>query len=201
MNVQEYKIMNPPQISIVSPVYKAEFILPSLVAEIDKVMDQLNVTYELILVDDRSPDNSWETMNELALVNSHLKIYRLSKNFGQHPTIIAGLSCAKGEWIIVMDCDMQDQPKEIIKLYQRALEGYDIVQAKRVARKDSFLKKFSSKLFYKIFNYLAGLEMNSEVANFGIYHRKVICEVLNVGDYIKAFPLFVKFVGFKATTV
>ena len=189
------------KISIISPVYKAEKILSTLVDEINKAMRILQVEYEIILVDDRSPDNSWAEMQSLSKKFDNLNVYRLSRNFGQHPTIMAGLSKAKGEWIVVMDCDMQDQPKEIVKLYQKAIEGYDVVQAKRVHRQDGFFKKLTSKVFYKSFNYLAGIQLNSEVANFGIYHQKVIKEVLNINDYIKAFPLFVKFVGFKATEI
>ncbi|PQA96352.1 dolichol-phosphate mannosyltransferase [Chryseobacterium piscicola] len=188
-------------ISIVSPIYRAEKILPKLVEEISTVMRKLNTDYEIILVDDRSPDNSWQVMKNLAEDNSNLKIYRLSRNFGQHPTIMAGLSKSIGEWVVVMDCDLQDQPKEIEKLYKKALEGYEVVQASRVQRKDGRLKKLSSRMFYKIFNYLAGIKINNEVANFGIYHKKVINQVLNVNDYIKFFPLFINWVGYRATTV
>lgn len=188
-------------ISIVSPVYRAEKILPTLVSEIEKVMQVINQDYEIILVDDRSPDNSWKKMQELSKIHNRLRIFRLSRNFGQHPTIMAGLSKSKGDWVIVMDCDMQDQPKEILKLYNKALEGYDIVLAKREERKDTFLKKMSSKYFYKAFNYLAGIEINREVANFGIYNKKVITSVLEMQDTIKFFPLFVNWVGYKSTAI
>lgn len=188
-------------ISIVSPVYRAEKILPLLVSEIDKVMKKLNTDYEIILVDDRSPDNSWEIMKNLSSENQNLKIYRLSRNFGQHPTIMAGLSKAKGEWIVVMDCDMQDQPKEIEKLYTKAQEGYQVVQASRVIRQDGHFKKLGSHYFYKIFNYLAGMKINNEVANFGIYHHKVIQNVLEINDYIKFFPLFINWAGYNAVTI
>lgn len=188
-------------ISIVSPVYRAEKILPSLVEEIEAVMKKMQQDYEIILVDDRSPDHSWEIMKSLAESHYNLKVYRLSRNFGQHATIMAGLAKSKGDWIVVMDCDLQDQPKEIEKLYTKTLEGYDIVQASRVERKDGRLKKLSSKTFYKVFNYLAGIKINNEVANFGIYNRKVINNVLRVGDYIKFFPLFINWVGYRATTV
>ena len=188
-------------ISIVSPVYRAEKILPTLVAEIRAVMEKLGEEYEIILIDDRSPDNSWEIMRSLAGQNPQLHIFRLSKNFGQHPAIMAGLSKCKGDWIVVMDCDLQDQPKEIEKLYRKSLEGFDIVQASRVFRKDGKLKILSSKIFYKIFNYLAGIKINNEIANFGIYKRKVIESVLQIDDRIKFFPLFVNWVGYNSTTI
>lgn len=108
------------KISIVSPVYKAEDIVDKLVFEIQKVMSSMNTTYEIILVDDRSPDNSWEKMKILSSKYKEVKSVRLSRNFGQHPAIIAGLSIVSGKWVVVMDCDLQDQPKEIVKLYQKS---------------------------------------------------------------------------------
>lgn len=188
-------------ISIISPVYRAENILPLLVSEIDAVMFRIGVKYEIILVDDRSPDNSWTTMQSLAKSHSNLRIFRLSRNFGQHPAIMAGLSKAEGDWVVVMDCDMQDQPKEIEHLFRKAQEGYDVVLARREVRIDSFFKKLSSKVFYKVFNYLAGIEINNEIANFGIYNRKVIKSILNINDSIKFFPLFVNWVGYKTATL
>ena len=188
-------------ISIVSPVYRAEKILPILVSEINLVMERIGEDYEIILVDDRSPDNSWEVMKVLSSQNSKIKSIRLSRNFGQHSAIFAGLTKTKGDWVVVMDCDMQDQPKEIAKLYKKALEGYDIVLGQRENRKDKFLKKLSSKLFYKVFNYLSGGQFNNEIGNFGIYKKKVIDSILNISDYIKFFPLFINWVGFKSVSI
>ena len=188
-------------ISIVSPVYRAEKILPLLVSEINLVMERIGEDYEIILVDDRSPDNSWEVMKVLSSQNSKIKSIRLSRNFGQHSAIFAGLTKTKGDWVVVMDCDMQDQPKEIAKLYKKALEGYDIVLGQRENRKDKFLKKLSSKLFYKVFNYLSGGQFNNEIGNFGIYKKKVIDSILNISDYIKFFPLFINWVGFKSVSI
>ena len=188
-------------ISIVSPVYRAEKILPILVSEINLVMERIGEDYEIILVDDRSPDNSWEVMKVLSSQNPKIKSIRLSRNFGQHSAIFAGLTKAKGDWVVVMDCDMQDQPKEIAKLYKKALEGYDIVLGQRENRKDKFLKKLSSKLFYKVFNYLSGGQFNNEIGNFGIYKKKVIDSILNINDYIKFPPLFINWVGFKSVSI
>ncbi len=190
-----------PIISIVSPVYKAENLVETLVLEIKKVLNTLQVSYEIILVDDRSPDNSWEVMTQLSSKFPEVKSIRLSKNFGQHPAIMAGLSKAKGNWVVVMDCDLQDQPKEIAALYEKTKEGFDIVLASRKERKDGFFKKLSSKLFAKLYGYLTETKYDYEVANFGIYHKKVITSILSISDYIKYFPLFVSFVGFNTTAI
>ncbi|MFC2720686.1 MAG: glycosyltransferase family 2 protein [Flavobacteriaceae bacterium] len=188
-------------ISIVSPVYRAEKILPILVSEINLVMERIGEDYEIILVDDRSPDNSWEVMKVLSSQNPKIKSIRLSRNFGQHSAIFAGLTKTKGDWVVVMDCDMQDQPKEIAKLYKKALEGYDIVLGQRENRKDKFLKKLTSKLFYKVFNYLSGANFDNNVANFGIYHQKTIKSILDMGDYVKFFSLFINWIGFKSVSI
>ena len=188
-------------ISIVSPVYRAEKILPILVSEINLVMERIGEDYEIILVDDRSPDNSWEVMKVLSSQNPKIKSIRLSRNFGQHSAIFAGLTKAKGDWVVVMDCDMQDQPKEIAKLYKKALEGYDIVLGQRENRKDKFLKKLTSKLFYKVFNYLSGANFDNNVANFGIYHQKTIKSILDMKDYVKFFSLFINWIGFKSISI
>ena len=188
-------------ISIVSPVYRAEKILPILVSEINLVMERIGEDYEIILVDDRSPDNSWEVMNVLSSQNPKIKSIRLSRNFGQHSAIFAGLTKTKGDWVVVMDCDMQDQPKEIAKLYKKALEGYDIVLGQRENRKDKFLKKLTSRLFYKVFNYLSGANFDNNVANFGIYHQKTIKSILDMGDYVKFFSLFINWIGFESVSI
>lgn len=190
-----------PTISIVSPVYRADKIIDKLVAEIRKTLLAMNLTYEIILVDDRSPDNSWEEMKKISSLFPEVKSIRLSKNFGQHPAIMAGLSQAKGEWIVVMDCDLQDQPKEIEKLYKKAKEGFDIVLARRIKRQDNYLKKLSSKIFSKVYGFFTDTKYDNELANFGIYNKKVIQSILHVSDYIKFFPLFVNFVGYNTTSI
>jgi dolichol-phosphate mannosyltransferase len=100
-----------------------------------------------------------------------------------------------------MDCDMQDQPKEVEKLYSKAQEGFDVVLAQRTHRKDRFLKKLSSKIFAKIYGYFTDTNYDHTVANFGIYRAKVVTSILGVNDYIKFFPLFVKFVGFNVAAI
>lgn len=190
------------KLSVVSPIYKAENCLSSLVNRISSTVKKLNIDYEIILVDDLSPDNSWEQIEELAIKNTHIKGIQLSRNFGQHYAINAGLTIASGEWIIVMDCDLQDPPEEIEKLYNKAvIEKFDIVLAKREIRKDSLFKRFFSYLFYKLLNYSSGIKHDEKVANFGIYHKKVINAILSMPETIKYLPLMVNWVGFNKTII
>jgi dolichol-phosphate mannosyltransferase len=187
-----------PHISIVSPVYRAENILPELIKRIENALHKITYNFEIILVEDGSPDKSWEKIEELSKDKEYIKGIKLSRNFGQHYAITCGLDYAKGEWVVVMDCDLQDQPEEIEKLYNIALEGFDIVLARRAERKDSFFKKFFSKIFYRTLGYLTGTEQDETIANFGIYSHKVIEVLSGMKETIRYFPAMVKWVGFNA---
>lgn len=188
-------------ISIVSPVYQAENLVSLLVSEIKKNVEPITTQYEILLVEDGSSDNSWQEIQKETEKDKRVKGIKLSRNFGQHYSISAGLKFTKGDWIIVMDCDLQDKPSEIIKLYQKANEGFDIVLGKRTYRKDDFSKKFFSKLFYKILTYLTGVKQDATTANFGIYKKNVI-EVLNsMKEQVRYFPTMINWVGFSKTAV
>lgn len=182
--------------SIVSPVYKAAEILPVLVNRINSSMGSITKSYEVILVDDGCPSDSWAVIESLANEFPNIIGLKLSRNFGQHYAITAGLENARGEWIVVMDCDLQDQPEEIEKLYLKACEGFDIVLACRNQRLDSFIKVKLSLLFYRILGYLTGSEQDPTIANFGIYNRKVINAIVSLRESIRYFPTMVKWVGF-----
>lgn len=190
-----------PHISVVSPVYKAEKTIEELINRIAKVVSKITNDFEIILVEDCGGDNSWTIIEELAKTNKYLKAVKLSRNFGQHYAITAGLDLVNGEWIVVMDCDLQDRPEEIIKLYQKAQEGYDVVLARRYNRKDQSLKKFFSAAFYRTLGYLTGSKQDETVANFGIYKRKVIDAIGQMRESIRYFPTMVKWVGFAVTKI
>lgn len=188
-------------ISIVSPVYQAAPIVPRLVSEVSSALGELTDSFEIILVDDRSRDDSWNAIKQECNKSSHVRGLRLSRNFGQHSAITAGLGLAKGDWIVVMDCDLQDRPDQISTLYRKALEGYDIVFARRRLRRDSRLKRFYSRAFYSVFSYLTETAQDATIANFGIYHKKVIDAVLGMDDNIRYFPAMVQWVGFQSARV
>ncbi len=188
-----------PIISIVSPVYRAENIVDKLVTEIIKSVSQITENFEIILVEDGSPDDSWAKIEENCQKDTRVKGIKLSRNFGQHYAITAGLDHAQGEWIVVMDCDLQDRPEEIPNLYKKAKEGFDVVLAQRHQRKDNFFKKLFSWAFYKVLSYLTGVKHDESVANFGIYHKKVIEAVKQMRESIRVFPIMVRWVGFKQT--
>ena len=190
-----------PHISIVSPVYRAENLIEDLVRRIHQSVSSITSDYEIILVEDCGPDSSWNKIVALAEKDPKIKGFQLSRNFGQHYAITCGLDQSKGEWVVVMDCDLQDRPEEIVPLYQKAISGYDVVLAKRDQRQDTFLKKFFSKAFYRTLGYLTGSAMDEQVANFGIYHRNVINAVCELRESILYFPTMIQWVGFKQTSI
>lgn len=184
-------------ISIISPVYQGEKMLDELVSRISNAVRMIRNDYEIILVNDCSPDGSWEKIKEICATNKNVKGINLSRNFGQHYAITAGLAESSGEWVVVMDCDLQDRPEEIPNLYNKAMEGYDSVFAQRIERRDNLTKRMSSSLFNAVFAYLTDQEQDKTVGNFGIFSRQVIEGVLSMGDAVRWFPIMVKWVGFK----
>jgi dolichol-phosphate mannosyltransferase len=185
-------------ISVVVPVYRAEKTLDKLVELVAKYIGDLDKKFEIILVDDCGPDDSWGVIQRLCEKLPYVRGIQLSRNFGQHPAITAGLDIVQGEYVVVMDCDLQDAPSEIPRLYTYALEhDYDAVLAQRVKRNDGAIKKMGSKYFYKTLSFFTNTQQDETVANFGIYKRNVVEEVNKVGDYVRFFPLFLRWVGFR----
>jgi len=191
---------NKPHISIVSPVYQAEKIIGELVRQLHENLRTITEDYEVILVNDASQDNSWEAVVGECTKDSRVKGINLSRNFGQHYAITAGLHYAKGDWVIVMDCDLQDRPDEIPNLYRKAQEGWDIVYARRTERQDKFTKRMSSRVFNAFFTYLSGIKTDN-VANFGIYHKKVIDEYNKMSEYARSFGTLIRYLGFRSCAI
>lgn len=188
-------------ISIVSPVYRGEKMVAELVRRNVESVSTITDDYEIILVNDASPDNSWDEIVKQCDANSKVKGINLSRNFGQHYAITAGLHYAQGDWVVVMDCDLQDRPEEIPNLYRKAMEGYEIVYARRAVRKDGFLKRQSSIWFHRVFKWLSGLKSDSTIANFGIYKHCVIEEFNQMPEKARSFPSLVQYLGFKDTAI
>jgi len=189
---------NAPQFSIVSPVYQAEQSLDELVWRLQAAIGTLTQDYEIILIDDRSHDSSWSRIQAHATRDPRIRGMQLSRNFGQHRAITAGLDKCRGEWVVVMDCDLQDQPEEIPGLFVSAQQGYDLVLARRSTRHDTWHKKMLSRVFYRLLSFLSDVPQDYTVANFGIYNRRVIDAVLAMRESIRYFPTMVQWVGFRA---
>jgi len=169
-----------------------------LCSRLHQALRSITEHYEIVLVFDCSPDDGWERICEECKKDSRVKGIQLSRNFGQHNAITAGLSHVRGEWVVVMDCDLQDQPEDVPLLFSKAQEGYDLVLAQRLRRKDSALKKMSSACFSAAFGYLTDSEHDSTIANFGIYHCSVVQAILSMGDQVRCLPVMAQWVGYKS---
>ena len=190
-----------PHISVVIPVYKAENCLHALYDRLVASLETITQDFEIILVEDCGGDRSWDIILELARSDPRVKGIQFSRNFGQHYGITAGLDYCDGNWVVVMDCDLQDRPEEIPRLYAKAQEGYDIVLAKRGKRKDPPLKQLSSWLFYKVFNYLTELKYDGEVGNFRIISRQVTQYFCLMRERLRFFGGLVDWMGFETAHV
>lgn len=190
-----------PKISVVIPVYGCKDLLAELYLRLSSVLPKVSENYEIILVNDGGPDHSWQAISELCKKDNKVKGVNLSRNFGQHAAITAGLQASQGDWVVVMDCDLQDKPEEIINLYRKAKEGYDMVFAKREIRKDGFFKKLFSKWFYNALAYFTETSQDPTIGNFGIYSRQTIESVLAMGDKFRFFPAMVKWTGLNHTAI
>ena len=187
------------KISVVVPVYMGKDFLRELCQRVSAALALFVRDFEIILVNDASPDDCWGDILQICAEDSKIKGVNLSRNFGQHYAITAGLTFVSGDWIVVMDCDLQDVPEEIPKLYTKAREGFDSVFAQRIDRQDSYIKCLESKVFYKVFGWLSGTKLDASIANFGIYRRSVIQAILSMGDGTRYLPAMSQFVGFRQT--
>jgi len=189
------------ELSIVSPCYGAPTQLRQLVDEITKTVAPLTDSYEIILVEDYSPDNSREIIRELCAADAHIKGIFLSRNFGQQSALNAGYDKARGNYVVTLDCDLQNPPAQIRDLYLKAKEGYDIVFATRRHRPDTFFMTQGSHVFNKLMGFLTDTQQDEAVAEFALFSRKVINAMKEMGDYHRYYPLMSQWVGFRTTTV
>jgi len=189
------------RLSIVSPIYKGEKMMDELVRRISEAVKPITDDYEIILVNDCSPDNSWQEIEKHCALDKHVKGIELSRNFGQHYAISAGLANTSGDWVVVMDCDLQDRPEEIPNLYNKAMEGWDIVYARRVHKQFGFWKKMSSTAFHKVFDWLSGMKTDETIGNYGIYKKNVIDECNKMPEKARSFGNLLWHIGFKSTAI
>ncbi len=166
-------------ISVVIPVYNEGEGLYELDRRLKAVLESLVATYEIIYVDDGSADNSWQVLNELLRKHSHIRLIRFVRNFGQHAAICAGFAHANGEYIVLMDCDLQDEPEVIPRLYAAIREKkVHLVHVKRKNRKTGWLRQRIARLFYRILAWGSGLRFDPEIGSFRIISRFAL-EVFN----------------------
>jgi dolichol-phosphate mannosyltransferase len=187
-----------PLLSIVIPVYGCDSCLIALYERLTTVLQQAQPDYELVFVDDRSRDNGWRTLTELASRDPLVNAVRLSRNFGQHAAITAGLQYCRGKHAIVMDCDLQDPPEAIPRLITEANKGLDIVYGRRTEKKQSLFRRVAARAFFWFLNRFADAPVQDNYGTLSIISRRVIDVFLQLNDRNRQYILILKWLGFSS---
>lgn len=185
------------KISVISPVFNEEGCVEELCRQLHAVLSTLTPDFEIILVDDGSRDRSWELISRVSNEIPGIKGLRFSRNFGHHYAISAGLHHCDGDWVVVMDSDLQDPPAAIPELLAKTREGYDIVLARRQNRQFGWFKNASAKLFYRVFQYLTDSKYDGEAGVYRIMSRKVVEAFRSLSEVDRFFPAMIDWVGFR----
>ena len=187
-------------ISVVTPVYRAEGCLEELYRRLVAALSGITQDFEIVMVEDCGGDGSWEIIRELARRDPRVKGIQFSRNFGQHYGITAGLDHCDGDWVVVMDCDLQDRPEEIPVLYAKAQEGYDVVHAQRDRRRDSMIKRWASNIYFKLLKFLADVGDDTP-GNFRILSRKVVENFRQLREQLRYSAGLLNWMGFPTAYV
>lgn len=190
----------PCEFSIVSPVYLSAELVPLLVERVRQAAERVSGDFELILVDDGSPDDAWQRILAACSSDQRIRGLRLTRNFGQQNAITAGLMHARGSQVIVMDADLQDNPDDIPALLARAKEGYDVVLTRKKVREYGALRNRITLLYYRIFNLLADVPAgDGHIGGFSLITRRVVDAYLKLPDYQRDYLLLVRWMGFRTS--
>jgi polyisoprenyl-phosphate glycosyltransferase len=185
------------EISVVVPVYGCADCLRVLHERLTGALTGIGVPYEIVFVDDAGPDNAWPVLTELARSDPAIKVLGLSRNFGEEAAIAAGLTHASGRYAVVMDCDLQDSPDDVPRLYAKALEGHDIVFTRRVERGHSAFRERASRAYFGLVRRIFKSTVDPEYGNFTMISRKVIDTVLSLRDRDRHYRAILSWVGFR----
>jgi len=189
-----------PVLSVVVPVYGCQPCLEHLHERIGATLHGL-VSYELILVDDRAEDGAWPEIQRLVRLDPAVRGIRLSRNFGQHAAITAGISRTRGEWIVVMDCDLQDPPEDIPRLYAKALEGNDIVFGRRTHKPTGRTRRALASLYFRCLRIFTGTHLEGQYGTFSIISRKVADALMQLRDQDRHYLMMLAWLGFDTAAV
>jgi polyisoprenyl-phosphate glycosyltransferase len=186
------------EISVVVPVYGCRSCLHSLHERLNASLSSITSSFELIFVDDCSPDGAWEDLSAMAESFPEVKAFGLSRNFGQDAAITAGLAKANGRWTVVLDCDLQEPPEAIPHLYARAQEGYDLVRTTRSQRGHPRSRRLASRAYRRLF---PGNDSGREYSNMSMLSRAVVNAFMSMRDRDREYSLVLDWLGFRSTTV
>jgi|CXWL01.1.fsa_nt_gi dolichol-phosphate mannosyltransferase len=189
-------------LSVVAPCYNEEAVIGEFITRTVEVLEKHFQNYELLLVDDGSKDATVEKIAEYQRKNPSIRIIRFSRNFGKEAAVTAGLEQSKGEIVVMLDSDLQDPPSLIPLLLEKLDAGYDIVSAQHTVRKkETWIKKSTSKLFYRLASHMTGFHIPDTVGDYRAMRRKVVDAVISVKDNVRYMKMIYAYVGFRNATV
>ena len=188
-------------LSVVIPVYNESSLIDELVKRVKTNVKLITEDYEIIIVDDGSQDNTWNSIENEAKLENRIKGIKFSRNFGHRYAITAGLHNSEGEWVVVMDGDLQDRPEVIPDLYKKSQEGFDVVFVSRQNRPEKLYYRMAQKIFYMILRKMSGIDFNSSQANFSIISKKVVEAFINFPENARFYGSTIKWLGFRRSFI
>jgi glycosyltransferase involved in cell wall biosynthesis len=186
------------ELSVVVPVYGCGDCLVALHDRLTRSVATITDRYELVLVDDRSLDDGWSVLQRLARADARVRALRLSRNFGQDAAITAGLSEARGAWVVVMDCDLQEAPEDIPRLWTAAQEGADVVRTVRRGRRHAPLKRWGSRLYRRL---TFETDTRADYSTLSLISRRVVDAYLSLQDQDREYMITLDWLGFNAVAI
>ena len=189
------------KVSVVVPVYGCPEALNPLHERLITSLRKITEDYEIVFVNDGCPKGSWRGIEEICKKDKQVVGINLSRNFGQVNATNAGLEYATGDYVVLMDCDLQDKPEAILDLYAEIEKGFDIVFAARKERKDNWFVKFCSKTFYAIYNRMVEGNFNPDIANYCIVRKKIVKEYCALPEHNKAYTTILSWMGYKTSVI
>ncbi len=196
-----HKPLGQPIVSVVLPLYNEAAVLERLMDLVKQALAGCGCRYEILFVNDGSTDDSGEILDRLAQQDPHVRVVHFSRNFGHQPAVQAGLAHATGDAVVLMDSDLQDDPAAIPRFVEKWREGYDVVYAIRVNRKEGLLKRLLFFGFYRVLNLVASTPIPMDAGNFGLMDAKVAREIVELPDHDRYYPGLRRWVGYRQVGV
>lgn len=190
-----------PQVSVVVPVYGCAETIRPLYERVKAALEEAELSFELILVDDRSCDGQWRIMSEVARADERVHAIRLSRNYGQHRALGAGIAAARGEWLVPMDCDLQDPPEQIPRLLAATSEGAEIVYAKRRRQHQAPHRMLAGALYFRLLSWVTGTPIDGSEGTFSLVSRHVAHAYQQFRDQDSHYLFVLRALGFESTSI
>jgi glycosyltransferase involved in cell wall biosynthesis len=188
-------------LSVVIPVYNESSLIVELVKRVKTNVEKITDSYEILLVDDGSDDSTWEKILSESILERRVNGIKFSRNFGHHYAITAGLHAVVGDWVVVMDGDLQDRPEVIPQLYKKSQEGFDVVFVNRQNRQEKLHYRIAQKFFYWVLKVMSGVDFDSRQANFSIISNKVVEAFKSFPENARFYGSTIKWLGFKRSFI